>query len=175
MNTNIRFNNIEAINFINLSGKESLDILSLRNHESIRIYMNTTREISKEEHFRFIQSLESNKNKIYFAIREIEGEGFLGVVCFNHIDFSNKNATFGIYSNPKARNGKALMSMLKHISFNLLNLHIIFAKVLSTNKRALRFYIKNGFREYGIMPESIKCEGGYIDTKILALRNEEEV
>lgn len=100
---------------------------------------------------------------------------FLGVVCLNQIDLANKNAFLGIYSNfsenPTANNGAYLLKMLKFIAFSELNLHILYAKVLSTNSRALRFYDKNGFVCCGKLIEAIKDNEKFMDLEILALKN----
>ncbi len=100
---------------------------------------------------------------------------FLGVVCLNQIDLANKNAFLGIYSNfsanPTANNGAYLLKMLKFIAFSELNLHILYAKVLSTNSRALRFYDKNGFVRCGKLIEAIKDNEKFMDLEILALKN----
>lgn len=100
---------------------------------------------------------------------------FLGVVCLNQIDLANKNAFLGIYANltanPTAKNGANLLKMLKFIAFSELNLHILYAKVLSTNSRALRFYDKNGFVRCGKLIEAIKDNEKFMDLEILALKN----
>ncbi|RDU62252.1 UDP-4-amino-4,6-dideoxy-N-acetyl-beta-L-altrosamine N-acetyltransferase [Helicobacter sp. MIT 14-3879] len=176
---NFSFENLIAFNFTNLNEKQKLEILEMRNNKNIRKFMSINREITKEEHFKFIENLKRDKNKAYFAIQEqsIQNKNlknkedcFIGVVCFNNIDFYNKNAIFGIYSNPNEKNGDKLMNILKYIAFKELNLHILFAKVLSTNKRALRFYQKHSFMQYGIFPEAIKRNKVFIDIIILALR-----
>ena len=92
----------------------------------------------------------------------------LGVVCFNHIDFANKNAFFGIYSIPDKKNGANLLAMLEFIAFEVLNLHALYAKVLSTNARALNFYAKHNFTHCGKMPNAIRRDGGFLDIEILA-------
>ncbi len=103
---------------------------------------------------------------------DLDSANFMGVVCLNSIDLANKNATLGIYSIPRERNGAALLKMLRFIAFTRLNLHILYAKVLANNARARRFYIKNGFIACGAMIEAIKCGENFIDLEIFALKNE---
>ncbi len=104
---------------------------------------------------------------------EIMGENgaFLGVICLNNIDLANKNATLGIYSAINANNGAKLLKMLQFIAFSELNLHILYAKVLSTNTRAIRFYEKSGFVRCGAMIEAIKEGEKFIDLDIWALKS----
>ena len=200
------FENLVAVDFVNLSESSALAVLEARN--AVREFMLTSRKIGEVEHFRFIKSLRDDKRNAYFAVYEcessetqtppplrrgIKGVGknslslqdsaiakqstFIGVVCLNQIDLSNKNAFLGIYANlvanPTANNGANLLKILKFIAFDELNLHILFAKVLSTNSRALRFYNKNGFVRCGKLIEAIKREDKFVDLEILALKSHE--
>ena len=173
------FENMVAINFINLDNARACEVLEARN--AVGEFMLTNRKISKAEHFRFIESLRNNKNNAYFAVYEkdknaessvdsTESQNLRGVICFNSIDLANKNAFFGIYSKGK-NNGAKLLQILRYIAFEGLNLHILYAKVLSTNARAIRFYEKNGFVRCGGLPEALKRDDKFIDLEIWALKN----
>ena len=189
------FENLVAVNFVNLDKFSAIEVLKARN--AVREFMLTSREIGEAEHFRFIESLRNDKRNAYFAVYECESSDkirhceaheqsevqrsnpqahtiFLGVVCLNQIDLSNKNAFLGIYANlianPTANNGANLLKILKFIAFDELNLHALYAKVLSTNSRALRFYDKNGFVRCGKLIEAIKRGDKFLDLEILALK-----
>lgn len=174
------FENMVAINFINLDNARACEVLEARN--AVGEFMLTNRKISKAEHFRFIESLRENKNNAYFAVYEKDknaessldsapfSQNLCGVICFNSIDLANKNAFFGIYSKGK-NNGAKLLQILRFIAFEGLNLHILYAKVLSTNARAIRFYEKNGFMRCGKLIEALKRDDKFIDLEIWALKN----
>lgn len=186
MSENFALENLVALNFINLSKDCALEVLEARN--AVREFMLTRRIISETEHFRFIESLRNNKNNAYFAVYEVdsnesalqttqgesanENSAFMGVICLNNIDLANKNATMGIYSALNAHNGSKLLKILRFIAFSELNLHILYAKVISTNKRAIRFYEKSGFMRCGAMIEAIKEGEKFIDLEIWALRSD---
>ena len=186
------FENLVAVDFVNLDKFSALAVLEARN--AVREFMLTSREISEAEHFRFIESLRNDKRNAYFAVYECESSDkirhceaheqsevqrsnpqthtiFLGAICLNQIDFANKNANMGIYSVVGANNGANLLKMLKFIAFSELNLHILYAKVLDSNSRALRFYAKNGFVRCGKLIEAIKRGDRFVDLEILALKN----
>ena len=191
MSGNFALENLVALNFVNLSKDCACEVLKARN--AVREFMLTRREISEAEHFRFIESLREAKNNAYFAVYEVdsptdsviarfghlpeskqsinENGAFMGVVCLNNIDLANKNATLGIYSAPNAHNGAKLLKILRFIAFSELNLHILYAKVLSTNNRAIRFYEKSGFVRCGAMIEAIKESEKFIDLEIWALKS----
>lgn len=186
MSGNFALEHLVALNFVNLSKDCALEVLKARN--AVREFMLTRRIISKAEHFRFIESLRNNKNNAYFAVYEVdspmifhsatqgestyENGAFMGVICLNNIDLANKNATLGIYSALNAHNGAKLLKILRFIAFSELNLHILYAKVISTNKRAIRFYEKSGFMRCGAMIEAIKDGEKFIDLEIWALKND---
>ena len=191
MSGNFALENLVALNFVNLSKDCACEVLKARN--AVREFMLTRREISEAEHFRFIESLRNNKNNAYFAVYEVdsptdsviarfghlpeskqsinENGAFMGVICLNNIDLANKNATLGIYSAPNAHNGAKLLKILRFIAFSELNLHILYAKVLSTNNHAIRFYEKSGFVRCGAMIEAIKESEKFIDLEIWALKS----
>lgn len=195
MSENFALENLVALSFVNLSKDCALEVLEARN--AVREFMLTRRIISCAEHFRFIESLRNNKNNAYFAVYEVdsnksalrgesqdspkqstqgestyENSAFMGVICLNNIDLANKNATMGIYSALNAHNGAKLLKILRFIAFSELNLHTLYAKVISTNKRAIRFYEKSGFMRCGAMIEAIKEGEKFIDLEIWALKND---
>ena len=55
-------------NFIDLTIEESLQILEYRNLPDIRKNMLTQETINKDDHFKFINSLKSNRTKKYYAV-----------------------------------------------------------------------------------------------------------
>lgn len=170
--------NMIAINFIHLNEAQKCEILAVRNDENIRKFMLDSKIIDKKTHFTFIKSLKNTKNMSYFAVytkSDSSNLALLGVVCFNKIDLLNKNAFFGIYSVPNARNGANLLEMLEFIAFETLNLHILYAKVLSTNTKALRFYKKHHFLPCGKMIEAIKYENRFIDIEIFYKINARQI
>ncbi|RAX54628.1 UDP-4-amino-4,6-dideoxy-N-acetyl-beta-L-altrosamine N-acetyltransferase [Helicobacter sp. 16-1353] len=170
--------NISVINFIHLNEDDLLEILKMRNNPKISQWMLVDRQISRTEHFNFIENLKLQKKQIYFALKHMDM--ILGVISLTNIDLYNKNAFIGIYANPnllqpnnKSKSvGHRIMKVLKYISFDELSLHIIFAKCLSTNMSALRFYEKEGFLKCGILPQSIKKADGFIDTILLSFKKD---
>lgn len=179
MKFDYNLNKLKIINFVDLSYDEALQILQMRNDKRISQWMFVDRIIDIDEHLGFINHLKQTKNQIYYAIKNTANDCFVGVVALNSIDFVNKNAFIGIYANPamlhlkrKQGIGHQLMEILKHIGFHQLSLHILFARCLSENLQALRFYKKENFFECGILPESVQRGDKFSDTIILALKRE---
>lgn len=116
----------------------------------------------------FNYPLDTNLDSSLNAFRD----EILGVVCFNRIDLINKIAYFGIYANPKFRGiGSHLFEVSWRIAFSELNLRILFAEVLSTNKRALKFYYKHNFKYCGSLKDAVRRDNTFIDIEILTLHS----
>jgi UDP-4-amino-4,6-dideoxy-N-acetyl-beta-L-altrosamine N-acetyltransferase len=123
-------------NFIDITDEESIMILKWRNHNGVRVNMLNNNEITKEEHFNFIESLKDENSKQYFLIDNI------GVIYFTNI--KDNTAEIGLYSNPtKYGVGKTLIDNL--LSFNYKTLYL---EVLKDNLNAIKLYKRYNFKEY---------------------------
>lgn len=168
---NIKIKNFILKNFINLSSQEKKMVLNWRNNENVRKNCFSDRIITYKEHENFIRNLKKDKKNFYFLV--VKGKEYIGVISLNKVDFYNKNAYLGIYTNPNLKGvGKYLMECLKEISFKKLNLHTLKLEVLETNKKAIEFYKKNGFKIEGKLKEFVCRNGGWIDVFIMGIINE---
>lgn len=137
--------NIELINFTELSLETKKMVLEWRNHPNIKKWMYSHNDISLEDHLKFIETLKSTDDKLYFLVKN--GDEYIGVIDFTSIN--DKSADIGIYSNPQKKGvGVLLMEVIINYSFESLKLNTIFAEVFFENKRAYRLYSKLGFREH---------------------------
>lgn len=163
-------------NFIELS-KEKRDIVrNWRNHESIRKWMYSDSIISPEEHANFIDRLYTDNSNYYWVVHSQKGE-YIGVISLNRVDFSNKNAYIGIYSNPDCKlkgKGRLLIMCLKKLAFNIARLHTIKLEVIGTNEQAINFYKKLGFSEEGRLKEFVFKNGKWLDAIIMGIIDRDE-
>ena len=93
-NENLCFENINLINFINLTSEESEIVRAWRNHENIRKYLFQDHAISLEEHQGFLKRLKSDCKNIFWLAKNKDGK-YLGVISLYKIDRINKNAYLG--------------------------------------------------------------------------------
>lgn len=77
-------NNYFFKNFTELNPRESSEVLEGRNEEWVRKWMTSDREISMDEHLKFIDSLRESDDQIYFRI-EYRGY-FVGVYSLININ-----------------------------------------------------------------------------------------
>lgn len=110
-----------------------------------------------------------------FALEAKTADGWqhIGSVGFDHFEWTNRTAEFGIMIGDKAywNNGygtEAARLMLKH-GFETLNLHRIFLRVYENNPRAVRAYEKAGFVKEGIMRDAVYRNGCYINDILMSV------
>lgn len=134
----------KLINFTNLTLNEKEIVLKMRNHPSIQQVMHNTENITKQEHFSFIESLHNNTSKRYFLVKE--NEQYLGVIDF--INITKTDAELGIYTNPEIRGyGKILLQLICTYAFESLNIQKLRAEVYTDNPKAIKLYKDFNFKE----------------------------
>ena len=104
-------------------------------------------------------------NEIHYACVD-ENDNYLGTVSLKNIDTNNLNAELAISFLREAQGtGAATFAVneIINIGFNKFGLYKIYLNVLSTNIRAIKFYIKSGFKKEGIFKNHIKKGDKFID------------
>jgi UDP-4-amino-4,6-dideoxy-N-acetyl-beta-L-altrosamine N-acetyltransferase len=170
----INLADIELLNFTYLNLELLESIRRWRNNPNIRKWMFNDREISREEHFKFIESLKNTDNKFYYLVKK--SNTYIGVVSLTHIDYNNRNAYFGMYVNPENKVPKAgtlLGRAILTLAFTIANLHTLKLKVLENNIRAIKLYKKLGFEKEGILKEFIFRDNKWLDVIIMGMTEDE--
>ncbi|KKG07368.1 hypothetical protein EO92_14945 [Methanosarcina sp. 2.H.A.1B.4] len=170
LKNNFQLNGVYIKNFISLSQEEKELVRNWRNNEMVRKWMYSDEIISQEEHEAFIESLENNNNNFYWLVED--EKKYLGVIYINRLDFKNKNAYLGIYTNPDTEikgAGSQLIIFLKYIAFKIGTLHTLKLEVLDNNKKAIQFYEKQGFIEEGKLRDFVFKSGNWHDVIIMGI------
>ena len=137
---------IEHVNFVALSLDEKKMILEWRNHPHIRQWMFTNESIGLKDHLRYIDSLNTRDDRLYFLIKRASKP--IGVIDFTNIDHLNKTAEFGLYADPALRGvGNQLMESVTSYAFNTLGLKKLIAEVFEENHAAIKLYKRYNFKE----------------------------
>ena len=101
----------------------------------------------------------------------------IGGTGFDHMDWINSSAEFGIFIGKKSLwnqgyGSEAARLMLKH-GFGTLNLNRIFLHVCENNPRAIRAYEKVGFVKEGLLREANYRNGCYINALLMSVLRSE--
>lgn len=132
--------------FWSMSKDESGRVLSWRNRDEVRRWMFSKEPIDKDVHESFIESLKSDRKKLYWLVDNI------GVVSLV-IDYENEKAQIGIYKAPDAGKGSGakMLTALIDIAFSKIGIRVLEAEVYTDNESAIKLYNRFGFcfiREY---------------------------
>ena len=135
----------KVINYVDCTHEQQQEILRLRNLDTIRKWMVNPEIISEENHFKFIEKLKGNCDRLYFAIYH---EGLL-VGTYNLTKESDDVWERGIFANPETQ-GKGETAYWEHQILDSLpakGIKTISAKVKLDNIRSIKYHEKLGYQE----------------------------
>jgi len=135
----------DVINYVDCTREQQLEILRLRNLDSIRKWMVNPEIITEESHFKFVEKLKVSNERLYFAIYR---EGLL-VGTYNLTKEEDDVWERGIFANPEIQ-GKGETAIWEHQILESLpakGIKIISAKVKVDNIRSIKYHEKIGYQE----------------------------
>jgi UDP-4-amino-4,6-dideoxy-N-acetyl-beta-L-altrosamine N-acetyltransferase len=161
------------INFVHLNQQQREVVRTWRNSEKIRKWMYTDHIISQVEHKIFLRDLEDSNAAFYWLVRMWDND--IGVLYFPHVDFNNKNAYFGIYSNPDSRIlgvGKKLDMLALKLVFECAGFQSLWLEVIEDNKISY-LHKEMGFVEAGKLREFVQKDNTWKNVLVMGLVREE--
>ena len=121
--------------------------------------------------------LEGDKNTLTFAILLKPEYEVIGVISLGKVDWISRNAELGVFIGNKDLWGQGLGSeaivLLLDYAFNVLSLIKVYLRVIEYNRRAIRAYVKVGFREVGRLRKHIFRGGRFWDVIIMEIHSDE--
>lgn len=134
----------EVINYVDCTKNQNIDILALRNRDDVRSWMVNPEVISEENHFKFVESLKNNPNRLYYAIYN---NGML-VGTYNLTNEGNGVWERGIIANPSTQGtGKTEKWERQILSSLPSEIKAVSAKVKQDNVRSVKYHEKLGYKE----------------------------
>jgi len=144
----IKYLGYKVLSFSKLKYYKKFYILSIRNHKSIRKHMVNKNLISVKEHFKFLQKLKYKKIKSkYFAV--LINNLIFGVFYIKPLD--KWICEIGLYLHPRfigKGKGKTFLRIIQVSAQHIFKFKEIKLFVDKNNKKAIKFYLKNGFEIY---------------------------
>lgn len=134
----------EVINYMECTREQNLDILALRNRDDVRSWMVNPEVIPEENHFKFVESLKGNPNRLYHAIYK---NGML-VGTYNLTNEGEGIWERGIIANPSTQGTGQTEKWERQILSSLpLEIKAVSAKVKQDNLRSIKYHEKLGYKE----------------------------
>ncbi len=111
------------------------------------------------------------------SIDTLENPSYIGNIFLRNINLSDRSAEFGILIGVKDLLGSgfgrdATRTMLSY-GFDELNLHRIWLTTFSFNERAIKCFRKCGFKQEGLLRETLFAGGEYHDTMVMSILENE--
>ena len=135
----------DIINYIDCNRRQNLEILRLRNLDDVRKWMVNPELISEENHFKFVESLKTNPDRLYYAVYK---EGLL-VGTYNLTKEKDGIWERGIIANPVTQGKGDTKRWESQILADLpkYGIKALTAKVKQDNPRSIKYHEKLGYRE----------------------------
>lgn len=142
------------------------------NNSDIASLVDRILPVSEYEHDKWYSSIMDRQNCVFFAIETIESAKFIGAIWLWDIDFRHRKAEVRVLIGESSSVNKGLgteaITLIQSFAFEKVNLHKLFAYVLSKNQRAVRAFEKAGFETEAELKEDRFVNGVYEDVAILA-------
>lgn len=134
----------EVINYVDCTKQQNLDILALRNRDDVRSWMVNPEVIPEENHFKFVESLKGNPNRLYYAI-------YKNGVLMGTYNLTNEGEGVwerGIIANPSTQGTGQTEKWERQILSSLPSeIKAVKAKVKQDNLRSIKYHEKLGYKE----------------------------
>jgi RimJ/RimL family protein N-acetyltransferase len=152
----------------------TLEYLSWLNDSKVNKYLEVGRSTCTMKDLKeYYKKISSAKNNHLFAIITKKEKKHIGNVRLGSIDYSNRNASLGIMIGNRSYLGKGLgpevIKIISNYAFDELKLHKLFLYVVSENKRAIKAYIRAGFRIVGEFRDHTFLNGRFYDMTVMEL------
>lgn len=135
----------DVINYVDCTQEQLLEVLSLRNQYDVRKWMVNQEVIPEGNHFRFVESLKEDGNRLYFAIYR---NGLL-VGTYNLTKVEEGVWERGIVANTKTQGTGETTRWERQILAGIPNhgVKTVTAKVKLDNIRSIKYHEKIGYQE----------------------------
>jgi RimJ/RimL family protein N-acetyltransferase len=120
----------------------------------------------------WLRTRNDQPDRLDLAVVDKESGACVGEAVLNQWDPGNESCNFRIFIGPKGRDrglGTEATRLIVGYGFERLGLHRISLEVYAFNPRARRAYEKAGFRAEGVLRESLRYNGEWIDATVMSI------
>lgn len=130
-----------------------------------------------EDEEKFFENISAAKDTYSFAIETLDGSNYIGGCGMNQVDWKNRYAVVGIFIGDEQYRGKGYgsdaMRILLRFIFDEMNMNRVKLFVFSFNQRAIKSYLKCGFKQEGTQRQEMFRDGQYHDTIVMGILRSE--
>ncbi len=128
--------------------------------------------VSDVMHENWCLTVQNRQDCVIFAVVANKEQKHIGNVWLWNINTRHRKAELRIIIGEQDFTGRGYgteaIALILSFAFDYLNLHRVYAYVLSSNPRGTRAFEKAGFKTEGLLKEDRFIEGKYVDTYLLA-------
>lgn len=137
-------------------------VLRWRNHPEISRYMLDQHQISSDEHSRWFENVSKDPLKKLLIVEEREQA--VGFVQLSNVAVGSV-ADWGFYAAPESPkgSGRKLGKLALDFAFRRLEVHKVCGQALAFNEASIRFHLKLGFQQEGILRDNHRIGDTYHD------------
>lgn len=162
--------------FAMLDEQQKIAVWQMRTHPDIAHWMNSGGDISLESHLAFMARQHQDTRNINYLCQDNAAP--LGVISLHRLDWHNRLAWLGIYRNPFRLDkglGARLLSAVNQLAFDIARLHTLKLEVAADNERAIKAYLRSGFRHEGVWREAVyrPQTSNYVDLVLMGITEQE--
>lgn len=126
----------------------------------------------EESLLRWYSTRNDQVDRLDLAVADKATGECVGEVVLNQWDPGNESCNFRVFLGPRGRDrgfGTEATRLIVGYGFEHLGLHRISLEVYAFNPRARRVYEKVGFRAEGVLRESLRYNGQWVDATIMSI------
>jgi RimJ/RimL family protein N-acetyltransferase len=157
-----------------LRSPESSDLAffkSIRNDLEIQfMLMSRARGSTDTQVLEWLKLRKTQSNFILLVIAQLPDNCPIGFIQLNNIDHISQHGELGIYLHNEAQgtqHSRNALSCFEDYILNTMHISKITLNVLSTNTRAINFYLKHHYRDIGYLAKHFYYDGKFHDVNLL--------
>ena len=137
----------DVIDYVDCTHEQQREILALRNRDDVRVWMVNPEVIAEENHFKFVENLRGDANRLYLAV--YKNSNLLGT--YNLTNEGDGIWERGIIANPSYQGSGQTEKWERQIlgSLSRYDIKTVTAKVKQDNLRSIKYHEKLGYKEQG--------------------------
>lgn len=151
-------------------------VLEWRNSKKVVDNFIYRKEITREEHIKWIEN-KVNKGLVHqFIVCELDSDTPVGVVYLQNFEEENRKAESGIFLGDIYGKGLGTQAykLLTDYAFKNLGMHKVVAKVLAKNTASVRMNEKAGYKQEAYLKDELFLDGKYEDLILFGAINNDE-